>query len=105
MTPEERMRFLMHIRKEVKKDTSLFADIVNICNSGIEEAMTSERQRAADMETIVAGMYSLTTGKYKEKNQSWIIGLIKSKLEKWNQTSYLGGWEMVLEELEDKRNK
>ena len=102
MTPEERMRFLMNIKDEVKKDTSLFADIVTVCNSGVEDAIASERRRAADMETIVAGMYSLTTGKYREKNQKWILGLIKSKLERWNDISYLGGWEMVLDELEDR---
>jgi hypothetical protein len=101
MTPEERMRFLMNIKNEVTKDTSLFADIVTVCNSGVEDAISIERQRAADMETIVAGMYSLTTGKYREKNQKWIVGLIKSKLERWSEDSYLGGWEMVLDELED----
>jgi hypothetical protein len=101
MTAEERMEFLMKIKGEVKEDTTLFADIVIVCNSGVEDAIASERRRAADMETIVAGMYSLTTGKYREKNQKWIVGLIKSKLERWSENSYLGGWEMVLDELED----
>jgi acyl-CoA reductase-like NAD-dependent aldehyde dehydrogenase len=99
MTHEERMRLLSKIRNEVKEDPSLFADIVTVCNSGVEEAINAERQRAADMETIAVGMYSLMTGKYREKNQKWITGLIKSKIERWSENSHLGGWDKVLDEM------
>jgi hypothetical protein len=102
MTTEERMRFLNHVKTLVEEDPSLFADIVTVSNSGIEERITSERNRAADMETIAVAMYSLTNGKYKEKNQNWITSLIQSKITKWSESSYLGGWEKVLEELKNK---
>jgi hypothetical protein len=102
MTLEEKIKFLNNIQEEVKKDTSLFADIVMACNSSINEAIQAEREHAADMETITAGLYSLVNSRYKEKNQQWFLGLIKSKLEKWSEKSYLGGWEQVLEDLKNK---
>jgi len=99
MTYEEKQIFLRNIYIEVEKDTSLFAEIVNVCNSGVKDSVMRERKHAADMETVAIGMASLLNGKYREKNQEWIKTLIASKAEGFKNTGYLGGWDEISEQL------
>ena len=83
MTQEQRYALLHTVRSEVENDPSLFADIVNVCNDGIEKRISDERQRSADMETLAVVFQAQIGKRYKKSTDEYINRLIGTKLEKW----------------------
>ena len=94
MTLQEKYALLEKIKYEVEQEPALFGEIVNYCNSGIEQRINEERMRAADMETIAISFQSQLNQRYRESTSKWLDNLIKSKLAKWKgKTSF--NWEVL----------
>ena len=99
MTYEEEMRFISMVIKTVSENPEMFSKIVMACQNGVTKAIDKHRELAMDMETIAVAFSTMSKGKYTEKNQKWIHNLLKAKLEKHKDYSYIN-WGSTLEELE-----
>ena len=100
MNYEERLIFLSKIREEVQKDETLFSEIINCCQSGINAKIQQLREQACDMEAIAVAFSTTSGEKYKQANQDWIKGLLISKIKKHNGTDAFFAWTDTLNKLE-----
>ena len=99
MTYEEEMKVISLVVRTVSENPEMFSKIVMACQHGVTEAINRQKELAADMETIAVAFSTMSKGKYTEKNQQWITNLLKAKLEKHKDYSYIN-WGSTLEELE-----
>ncbi len=103
MKYEERLIFLAKIREEVQKDETLFSEIINCCQDGINTKIQQLREQTADMEAIAIAFSTTSGEKYKQANQDWIKGLLISKIKKHNGTNAFFAWNDTLKKLEENK--
>lgn len=88
MNELDRIAFLSGVKQYVENDPEIMPFLLNALTQGLSAALSSVKERAADMEVVAA---ILLNKRYKNRDQ-----LIKSKLEKWkgkcslNWEDYLG---------------
>ncbi len=93
MSKLHRDDFLHLVSSYIKQDPEAAAHVADYVQAGLREALQESRERAADMEVIVA---TLVERKYKGADE-----LVLSKLKKWQgKTSCEWGW--LVDRLEGK---
>ncbi len=93
MTQEEKMKFLHLVRKTVATEPELVGEISQMITAGVADKLSELKEQASDMETIAMAFSSMASQRYSKSNEKWAQGIIKSKLEKHKDTSFLN-WEI-----------
>ena len=101
MSYEERIIFLSKIRNEVEKDETLFSEIINVCQAGINSKIKQLKEQAMDMETIAIAFSTGFNEKYKKSNQEWINGILLAKIKKYDTTTAFFAWRTTLDKMEN----
>lgn len=102
---EERLIFLSKIRQEVENDETLFSEIINVCQAGINSKIRNLKEQAMDMETIAVAFSTGFNEKYKKSNQEWINGLLIAKIKKYEKDSAFFAWKDTLDRIEDSKGE
>lgn len=80
----EELRFLADVQARVLRNPQLFARIVDACQAGVTARIETERQRAADFETVASAFASLAgERRVTPALREWAERLILSKTSKW----------------------